>query len=132
MLATNPKFFGGSYPDQFEPLFAAIPEPINELFSTQIASEVVRLSVIESRGRRFRLAAPIVAFMDAGRDGVAIEFPPLGIFAHGDTRADAECAFGAEFAALWDSIAQADDSFLTKDAQRLKTALRKLVAAVEV
>jgi hypothetical protein len=131
MSSAYPIVHHGFSTADFEPLRMSIPEPVNELASTEIAAGVVSMDRVRASGRCFRLARPIDVFVYAGSGGAAIEHLRLGITAHGESLAAAEGAFAAEFAALWDAVALADDAELTQDARRLKAVLRSLVAAVE-
>jgi hypothetical protein len=66
-------------------------------------------------------------------DGVwTCESAPLGILAFGASEDRALRSFAEDFAALWDHIAQAPDEELTRDAIRLKQALRDAVESVDV
>ena len=57
-------------------------------------------------------------------DGLVVyEVDRLGMMAYGTTEAEAKEALRAEFEALWEVIALADDSELTQDALELKRKL---------
>ena len=56
-----------------------------------------------------------------------LEYKPLGILAHGETRTKARKAFITELMTLWEAIVEEPDTNLTKDAQVLKSKLLKLI-----
>jgi len=59
---------------------------------------------------------------------VVFEYEPLGIIACGETREQAEQAFGVEVTWLWEEYGQTPDDELSPDTRELKTHLLALLA----
>jgi hypothetical protein len=105
---------------------------VEELFDVRAIQLLpLRWGRVDSGNQRFRLRIPIQIAQDF-QDGVWVhENEPLGILAYGHSRADSLEAFRSEFAAIWDGIAEEEDSCLTVDARQLKAKLREIVERVE-
>ena len=81
--------------------------------------------------RVFTLRRPI-EYEVSYEEGVWIyESRDLGLVSYDRTKAKAEENFNEDFAALWDRIALADDSKLTRRAVELKRRLNELVVNVK-
>ena len=77
------------------------------------------------------LAHPIACVIEKQDDLFFSEDDHIGIIAYGDSREEVMREFSNEFAALWDVIAEEEDSRLTEDARLLKRRLIALVRKVE-
>ena len=80
------------------------------------------VELIEGAGLRFR--APVMVKRSTIEEGyIALEYSSLGIYAVGETLAQAKAAFWEDAAFLWRNYAQEKDENLTKDAQQRKQKL---------
>lgn len=91
----------------------------------------IRFEVFHFGGQNFRLRTPLVAQRNQHHGVWSYESPELSIFAVGKSQSDALYSFVEDFAALWNGIAQADDSALTGDAIDMKRTLLNLVESAE-
>ena len=85
----------------------------------------VRAIIVDSG--ELQLRAPLRVPLQVFENMVLFEYAPLGIFACGATRDEADGAFRDELSWLWAEYADAEDSALAEDTQALKTRLHMLV-----
>jgi hypothetical protein len=85
---------------------------------------------ISEGGRIFRLNQPLVITRFAESGYICLEHKELGILSFGRSEAEAVNAFREDFGALWDGIAQAKDSALTREAKTIKKKFLKVVNSV--
>ena len=74
------------------------------------------------------LSQPLSVPVDFSDNLVVFEYEPLGIIACGETREQAEQAFGVELTWLWEEYGQTPDDELSPDTRELKTHLLALLA----
>ena len=92
-----------------------------------VDDEPLELAAIPLAGGPLPLRERLTVPPDFSDNLVTFEYPPLGILAYGETREEAEQAFGAELAWLWSSYADVPDESLAPGAIGLKQRLRHMV-----
>jgi hypothetical protein len=85
---------------------------------------------VKESGRIFRLNAPLVVSRSAENGYVCLEHKDLSILSFGCSEAEAVRAFCEDFGALWDGIAQAPNSTLTREARAVKARFIRVVNTV--
>jgi hypothetical protein len=88
------------------------------------------LSNVAAAGKIFRLREPLVATLTRENGGYCLEVKALSIMSFGHQVEDALRELGADFAILWEAIAQASDESLTRDAIAVKRHMLKIVSEV--
>ncbi|MBM3472344.1 MAG: hypothetical protein FJX75_03600 [Armatimonadetes bacterium] len=74
-----------------------------------------------------RFVTPIEVEPRPADNLVALDYPPLGIMAAGETRAEAVAAFLEELGWLWETYVQADEARLAEDALELRATFLQMV-----
>jgi hypothetical protein len=80
--------------------------------------------------REFHFRIPIAVKATDDRGVWTFECSTLGIYAYGESEADARHAFDMELASSWDTLANESDDNLTIDARELKRKLRRCVERI--
>ena len=107
-----------------------LPEARRRANRGPAASGAKELSAIVTERRMFEFHKPI-RVTDREENGVWVhECKALNIMAYAETREESWRAFIDYFESDWDTIAQREDSRLTRDAQELKQEYLGLVKSV--